>query len=322
MSTAIALQKKATIMNSPFSIQAYFQDSERKAEFENLVTLAFAEVRRIEDLLTDFRDSPFNQINKNAGLKPTQVSHEIFRLIEYAIEISQESAGAFDISFASVGQLWRQAKITGVVPAAHELERMKPWVNYKLIEMNPQTREVYLPHPDMRIGLGGVGKGYAVDQAFAMLIQGGLRNVMVNGAGDIRVASAADAIRPWKIAVRNPFAGRDTAMGYFPLSKGAVATSGDYERYFCLGDKKYHHVFDARSKEFTERVASVTLIAETALIADLYATTVMALGPEEGLAFLNRRKHVYGFVMTQDGQILKSDNFANNEVLSYVGNQF
>lgn len=250
------------------------------------------------------------------------VSHEIFKLIEYALEISRDSNGAFDISFASVGQLWRIAKATGVVPTAEDLQRVKPWVDYRLIQMNPITREVYLPHADMRIGLGGVGKGYAVDQAFSLLVHGGLQNVMVNGAGDIRMASAADALRPWKVSVRNPFADRQSAMGFFPMRQGAVATSGDYERYFCLGDKKYHHVFDARSKEFTERIASVTLIAETTLIADLYATTVMALGPEEGMAFLNRRKNVYGFIMTQDGQILKSDNFATNEGVSDVGDQF
>lgn len=318
MKTSQFIEKQAMLMGSPFTIQAYVNNDRPREEYLSLFDLAFAEIRRIEDLLTDFRDSRFNRINDCAGICPVKVSQEIFDLIELSLNVSKDSDGAFDISYAALGALWREAQKSGVLPTQAQIAAAKALVNYKLIELYPLTREVYLPQKGMRVGFGGVGKGYAVDRAFELLIQEGIDNVMVNGAGDIRLHAAENAPRPWRIGIRNPFAEKNHAMGFFELSSGAVATSGDYERFFRRNNKKYHHVIDPRSGEFTESVASVTLIAQNTLMADIYATTAMALGPEAGIAFLNRRRNVRGMMITQEGNILKTQNLITKEVHSHA----
>jgi len=308
MEPADLVQQQCTLMGSPFTIQAYVPRHGPRRPVAEWMRLAFGEIARIEDLLTDFRPSPFNEINAMAGIRPVKVCREIFDILERSLQISRDSDGAFDISYASVGLLWREAAKSGRPPSREALDRAKRFVDFRKIEMNPDTREVFLPHPEMKIGLGGIGKGYAVDQAFQLLRNFGLENFVVNGAGDIHAHASASAPRPWRIGIRNPFAERDVAMGHLQIRSGAVATSGDYERFFRHRGKKYHHVVDGRTGEITKKVSSVTIMASTTMTADVCATTAMALGPEEGLKFLERRRGLSGFLVTGDGAVLKTKN--------------
>jgi thiamine biosynthesis lipoprotein len=207
-----------------------------------------------------------------------------------------------------VGQLWRQAFQTSIPPAAEALQEKKHLVDFRKIVLDEQNSTVFLPEAGMRIGLGGVGKGYAVDRVYDLLLRLGLDNFLVNGAGDIRVHSSADAPRRWRLGIRNPLSGPDQAMGQILMARGAVATSGDYERYFKYRGKKYHHILDARTSEIREDVASVTIFAPTALAADVYATTAMALGLEDGEHFLKRRRDIHGFLVSSRGQVIRCDD--------------
>lgn len=309
------IQSQAFLMGSPFSILVYPPEDQDPEFVRSLIGLAFGEVRRIEDLLTDFRASSFNRINEMAGIAPVEVSPEIWSVLETAMRTSRDSNGAFDISYASVGHLWREAARRGEPPPPDQLQRARRWVDYRKIHMDPEKRTVFLPHSEMRIGLGGIGKGYAVDRAYEFLRSSGLENLCVNGAGDIRVHTASDAPRPWRVGVRNPLAERDTPMGLVELGHGAIATSGDYERFFRYRGEKYHHVFDGRTGDLTEDVVSVTVVAPMATTADLCATTTMALGPEEGIRFLNRRGNVSGFLVTKGGEIRTSSNWKKKEAV-------
>lgn len=308
MEPADLLQRQCILMGSPFSIQAYVPRHGPRKPVDAWIQLAFGEIARIEDLLTDFRPSPFNAINDMAGIRPVRVCSEIFDILELSLQISRDSEGAFDISYASIGRLWREAVKTGVHPSPEDLERAKRFVDFRKIEMDPVTQEVFLPHQEMKIGLGGIGKGYAVDQAFHFLRRLGLENFAVNGAGDIHVHSSASAPRPWRIGIRNPFAEKDVAMGQLQIRHGAVATSGDYERFFRHRGKKYHHVVDGRTGEITRGVTSVTIMAASTVTADVCATTAMVLGPEEGLKFLERKRGLSGFLVTTAGAVLKTKN--------------
>ncbi len=306
MEPADLVQRQCALMGSPFTIQAYVPRHGERRPVEEWIGLAFGEIARIEDLLTDFRPSPFNEINAMAGIRPVKICREIFDILELSLQISRDSDGAFDISYASIGLLWREAVKTGVPPSPEAVDRAKRFVDFRKIEMNPVTQEVFLPDKDMKIGLGGIGKGYAVDQAFHLLQRLGLENFAVNGAGDIHVHSSPSAPRPWRIGIRNPLADRDVAMGQLQIRHGAVATSGDYERFFRHRGKRYHHVVDGRTGEITQGVSSVTIMAATTVMADVCATTAMALGPEKGLKFLERRRGVSGFLVTADGAVLKT----------------
>ena len=300
------IESNCALMGSPFTIQVYAEKEKPIPLIKGLIQLAFGEIRRIENQLTDFKPSPFNHINEMAGKEPVHVSDEIWNVIEMALRISRDSQGAFDISTATIGHLWRRAMEEGSPPSQKTLQHAKAFVNFRHIQLDREKRTVYLPYPEMRIGLGGIGKGYAVDQAYDFLRKSGLENVCVNGAGDIRVHSAPDAPRPWRIGVRNPLAEKNHAMGLVNLSQGAIATSGDYERFFRYQGKKYHHIFDGRTGEMTEEVISATVLAPTATQADVMATTAMTLGRHAGIDYLKRHRHVSGFLVTQSGEVINA----------------
>jgi thiamine biosynthesis lipoprotein len=297
------LTLKRTLMGSPFSITAWpgGRGAFSRGGLRAAVETAYAEVLRVEDLLTDFRDSPLTRLNAAAGGPPVEVPEELFGLLEFALGVCRDSGGAFDVTYASVGALWREAFRTGVPPSDGEIERALALVGYSRVELDRARLTVRLPLPGMRIGLGSLGKAYGVDRAYRALRDLGLENFLVDGAGDLRLSSAPSAPRPWRVAIRNPFA-RDAAAGALLLRDGAVATSGDYERYFVHAGRRYHHIIDARTGRVRGDVASVTAVASTAVQANACTISAMALGPEEGAAFLARRRGAGGVIIAADGR--------------------
>lgn len=293
---------RRTCMGSPFEITVWPGGPAGAAEAA--VLTAYAELERVEGLLTDFRDSPLNAVNAAAGGAPVKVPEELFDLVASTLGICRDSGGAFDITYASVGALWREAFRTGVPPAGEKIAEALRLVGYSRIELDRAACTVRLPEKGMRIGLGSVGKGYGVDRAWRALKDLGLENFCVNGAGDLRVASSPAAPRPWRVAIKNPFAADGRAAGLLELRSGAVVTSGDYERFFVHRGKKYHHIIDARTGLTRGDVASVTVLASTAALANAYSISAMALGPEEGAAFLRRRRDASGVVVTASGAVL------------------
>lgn len=270
---------------------------------EAAILTAYAEVERVEDLITDFRDSPLNAVNAAAGGPPVKVGEELFHLVEFALGVCRDSDGAFDITYSAVGMLWREAFRTGIPPSDAAIDAALRLVGHAKVEMDRGAGTIRLPEKGMRIGLGSIGKGYGVDRAFRVLADMGMRNFCVNGAGDIRVSSAPGTPRPWRVAVKNPFSADERAAGMIELRRGAVATSGDYERYFVHDGRKYHHIIDARTGRVRGDIASVTVTASTAALANAYATSVMALGPEDGAEFLRRRREASGFLVSASGTV-------------------
>jgi thiamine biosynthesis lipoprotein len=290
-------------MGSPFSISVYADAADRYAAAA--AACAYDEIARVENLLTEFRSSPLSDINASAGIRPVRVPDELYRLIEFAQSAARDSNGAFDITSSAVGILWHGSWRSRKPPSADAISAARQFVDYRLVELRPQTQEVYLPYRNMRIGLGSIGKGYAVDKAFRVLRAAGYENICVNGAGDIRVYSAVDAPRPWRIGIRNPFAQNNCAAGSLIIARGAVATSGDYERCFTAQGKKYHHIMDGRSGGMRDDVASVTVAAGSAILANAYATTAMALGAEEGAVFLRRKRGIHACMITSSGSVIR-----------------
>ncbi|MDA8244323.1 MAG: FAD:protein FMN transferase [Elusimicrobia bacterium] len=301
------VSEKRTLMGSPFSITAYPGSGRRvltEEELQAAIATAYQEAARVEDLLTDFRDSPLNRVNAGAGGPPVPVPPELFDLLDFALGLCRDSAGAFDITFASAGMLWREAFRTGVPPSEAALDAALRLVDHSRVELDRNACTVRLPEKGMRIGLGSIGKGYGVDRAFRVLRDLGLENILVDGAGDIRLSSSPAAPRPWRVAIRNPFAADGRPAGFLDLRSGAVVTSGDYERFFVHGGRKYHHVLDARTGRVRDGVASVTVTASTAALANACSISAMALGPEEGEAFLRRRRDAGGVMILTSGRVL------------------
>lgn len=298
----VIISKK--LMGSPFAIKAYPENNKDNNFVRQAVELAFLEISRVESLLTDFKDSPFNKINDFAGIRPVKVTEEIFSLIDFSKKISQESEGAFDISYASVGAAWRKAFKSGIPPDEKEIQSARAFVDYRKIELNYDSFEVFLPLKGMKIGLGSIGKSYAVDSAFKFLRTKGLRSFLVNGAGDIRASSSSSAPRAWKVGIRNPFAGKNMTMGIINISAGAVATSGDYERFISHGGKKYHHIIDARSSSIRDDISSVTVFAHDTVNANAYSTAAMCMGAEDGARLLTKKDKLKGLIIVPSGKVI------------------
>lgn len=295
------------VMGSPFRIAAYPGGGRRvftEPELLAVINTAYAELGAVEDMLTDFRDSPLNRVNAGAGGPAVNVPPELFGLIEFALGACRDSGGAFDITFSAVGMLWREAFRTGVPPSDPAIDAALELVDHSLVELDRAACAVRLPRAGMRIGLGSIGKGYGVDRAFHVLRNFGIENFIVNGAGDIRLCSSPAAPRPWRVAIRNPFSSDDRAAGFLDLKNGAVVTSGDYERYFIHNGRKYHHIIDARTGRVRGDIASVTVAASTAVLANAYTISAMALGPAEGEAFLLRRRGAGGVIISSSGKVL------------------
>lgn len=305
------VQSTRKLMGGPFTVLAWTASEHEAQRVQWAIEAAFDEISLLEDKLTDFRPSPFNRINEMAGVSPVVVDKETFDLIERAINISKQTEGAFDISYASVGQLWRSARQSGVMPHTSEIEAKRAFVNYRLIQLDPQNLTVYLPHKEMKIGLGGIGKGHAVDRLYQILREQNISNFLVDGSGDVRVHSHKDAPRLWRLQVRNPFSeDQRKSMGMVQLANGAMATSGDYINYVKSTEKlerKFHHIIDPKLGFPTNEIVSCTIMAPTAIEADTIATSVIVMNLKTGMEYLNKESLV-GFVVTKDGAVHLSKN--------------
>jgi FAD:protein FMN transferase len=305
------IEVEQRLMGGTFVVRALSQRVLDEGRLRGEIDRAFNEIKRVEDLLTEFRDSPFDQINQMAGVSPVKVPAEIVELVKLSFSYSEATSGKFDISFATLSNLWKAAIKQKVAPAKDEILRVKSLVDWRKIELDERESTIYLPHKDMRMSLGGIGKGYAVDQAFMLLRDRGVENFYLNGAGDIRVHSRNDAKRSWHIGIRNPLSEDLSKMiGSLKLTNEAVATSGDYIRKYDFGNLTHHHIIDIQSGNSTNEIVSSTVIANTVLHADVLATSMVLLGVKCGLDMVNSRG-LMAFVVDQSGKVHLSKSFVS-----------
>jgi len=299
----VKIRRTFTAMGGIFDFMCFPQKGISEKDVLDSFERSIEEVWRVENKFTDFKESEFNQINVCAGLKPCKVDDEVMNLILETIEFSKKSNGVFDISFASIGHPWRMAKSIGRVLSEEDRENLSPLINYRNIEIDQENNTVFLPDKRMRIGMGGVGKGYAVDQAFNILKKSGLSNFYINGSGDIRVHAHLEAPRPWKIGIRNPFAREGgKSMGLVQLRNGAVATSGSYIHQVSNPDKKLdHHIIRPESGRSSSEIVSATVVADTCLEADVTGTILMNLNKNAAVSYMNDG-NIVGFFVDNHGR--------------------
>lgn len=298
------LSAERRLMGGRFLISGWVeQNREKQAEvFQRALDYA----QKLEQMLTDFQDSDFNLINKNAGIKKVSVSPEIMEVIQLSLAYSQKSNGAFDISYASVGHIWRAARKAQRMPNPLEITRARAYIDYKKIEVDPQLMSVYLPDERMKIGLGGIGKGFIIDKVFEFLRGSECENFMINGSGDVRVHSGKRAPRPWRLGLQNPFDPQgEKKIGWLTLSQGSVATSGDYVHFISEDQQKHHHILDPQTGHAKIDLASVTVLADKAVEADTQATIMMILGKQLALNYANEHR-LKAVLVDTDGHVFFS----------------
>jgi len=276
---------------------------------EKAIDTAVSEVERIEALLSTFKDSSeTNLINQNAGIKPIEVGDEILQLIQRSIKISDLTQGAFDITYGSIDtSLWNfDVKMTSLPDEKTALKSVH-LINYKNIALDTANLTVLLKMRGMRIGFGGIGKGYAADRAKQVLQEIGIESGIVNAAGDLITWGTQPNGQPWTIGIADPDQ-RAKAFSALNISDMAIATSGNYEKYATVNGKKYSHTIDPKTGLPVSGIKSVSILCKSAELADALATPVMVMGVKIGLNLINQLQQVACVIVDDADQIHTSNN--------------
>lgn len=277
---------------------------------DDCIDAAVLEIQRIERLLTTFSDSSqTNQINREAGIRPVVVDREVFDLIARSVRISQLTQGAFDITYGSLDKsLWNFDRNMTSLPDPLAAKRMVRLIDYRNIILDFDRCEVMLKHKGMRIGFGGIGKGYAADRAKKILIDKSVTNGVVNASGDLTVWGSRENGEPWTIGIADP--NTKHPFSYLPLTNLSVATSGSYEKFVVINGKRYSHTIDPRTGLPASGVKSVTVISPYAELSDAMATPVAVMGVKAGLNMVNQIKGVECIVIDDNDRLYTSNNIS------------
>ncbi|MCP9757532.1 FAD:protein FMN transferase [Lacihabitans sp. CCS-44] len=283
--------------------------ADNSTQGELLIDEAVSEIQRIESLLTTFSEnSQTNQINENAGIKAVKVDLEVFELIERAQRISELTDGAFDLSYGSLDkQFWNFDKAMTQIPDPKTAEEKVKLINFKNIILDKTARTVFLKEKGMRIGFGGIGKGYAADRAANLLKNKGVKTGIVNASGDLITWGNQPNGKPWTISLAHPDQPTQ-AFSELNISNLAVATSGNYEKFVVIDGKKYSHTINPKTGYPISGIKSVSIICPIAELADALATPVTIMGVEAGLNLINQLKGVECVIIDDHNHVYKSDN--------------
>jgi thiamine biosynthesis lipoprotein len=282
-------------MGTRFKIILYARD---EAAAKLAVKAAFQRIADLDDIMSDYRStSELMRLCQKAGGDPIPVSEDLFRVLEKSQEIAKLSDGAFDVTVGPVVRLWRQARRAHERPDPKALDAARELVGYKNVHLDAKKQTVQLLKPDMRLDLGGIGKGYAADAALTTLKEHGITQALVAASGDIAVSGAPPGTDGWTIGIA-PLLDPDVKPNrYLLLHDVAVSTSGDSEQYLEINGRRYSHIVDPRTGIGLEERMSVTVVAPHGVIADPMTKVVSVLGPERGLAIINTMDNVAALVV-------------------------
>lgn len=273
------------------------------------INAAIAEVQRIENLLTTFSDlSQTSLINAHAGLSPVKVEEEVINLIERSIRVSEITDGAFDITYGSIDKrLWNFDPDMTSLPDEATAQKSVGLIDYRNVILNKEKSTVFLKNNGMRIGFGGIGKGYAADKAKLVLQKLGIKSGIVNAAGDLITWGTQASGHPWTVGIADPEQ-TDRPFSALKISDMAIATSGSYEKFATINGKRYSHTIDPKTGLPVSGVKSVSIICPSAELADALATPVVVMGVKIGLELINQIKQVACIVIDDNDRVYTSDN--------------
>jgi thiamine biosynthesis lipoprotein len=275
------------------------------------------EFDRLDDLMSTWREgSDILRLNAAAGDHPVSVSPEVREALTVAHQVSDWTGGAFDVTFGVLSGLWKfdYQDQGAVIPDRSEVLKRLPLINYRDLELDDQAGTAFLRRKGMRVNLGGIGKGYAVDRAVGILRGRGFRNFMIQAGGDMYVAGRRGD-RPWRLGIRDPRGPANRSFAELDLSDGTFSTSGDYERFFMKNGRRYSHIIDLSRGEPARLCRSVTLVTDRAVIADALAKGVFILGPDAGMALVERLKNVEAVIVSARNEVVISPGLKNRLVV-------
>lgn len=271
--------------------------------------LAIAEIRRIEKLLTTFRDdSQTNKVNRMAGTSPVKIDQEVFDLIKRSLAISSITDGAFDISYGSVDKtLWNFDRTMTRLPDASTAKAMVRLIDYRNIILDQSNTTVFLKNKGMRIGFGGIGKGYAAEKAKQVLITAGVASGIVNASGDLAAWGLQPNGQEWTIGISDPDQASQP-FSYLSITNKAIATSGSYEKFVMIDGKRYSHTINPKTGLPVSGIKSVSIISSNAELSDALATPVTVMGVSAGLNLVNQLPNVACVIIDDENKLYTSKN--------------
>jgi thiamine biosynthesis lipoprotein len=267
----------------------------------------FAEFDRLEGLLSVWREgSDVLRINAAAGQQPVPVHDDTRRVLAAARRLSETTDGTFDITFGALADVWKfDHDQDGRVPTAEEIAARLPLVDFRRVRIDDGPGTAAIDRPGMRVHLGGIGKGFAVDRAVAMLRAAGLRDFLVQAGGDM-YAGGANGDVAWRLGIQDPRGAGGESFAVLDLTDATFSTSGDYERFFEKDGVRYHHILDPRTGQPARGTRSVTVVTATATLAEGLSKGVFILGPERGMALVERLPDAEAVIVTEDNRVLVS----------------
>lgn len=298
-------RKKVPLMGSFFEFILVAPNDEA-AETWGLIEYCIAEAKRIEILISEWiPTSEISKINQAAGKKAVKVQQEVYELLQRSVAISQLTQGAFDITFLAYYEYWKFDQ-TQIFPFdTTQIKQLSNYVDYQKIELLPNY-EVKLP-ANMKIGLGGIGQGYAVDRIKDLLLAKGVTNFVINSSGDVYAQGHRLDGSPWKVGLTSPL-DKNKIVKWLPVENFAVVTSGTSEKNFEYQNIIYSHIINTQTGFPIEGLQSVTVMSNFTEIADALATSILILGTEIGLDLVNQMPQTHCIIIDKDQNIHYSDD--------------
>ncbi|MDD3269283.1 MAG: FAD:protein FMN transferase [Syntrophomonadaceae bacterium] len=280
------------IMDTLIRIRVFSSDPESGAK---ALDEAFAEFARIGNLSDKFAEKNLSEpeisdvyrVNKYAGIKAVKVSEDTLAMLEKSQYFADVSNGAFDVTVGPVMDLWGFGQAQYHLPSDRELKQKLTLVGYMRIVINKQQKTVFLPQKGMSIDLGGIAKGYATDRAAQKLRQMGIKSAIINAGGNIYALGSKPDNSSWLAGIQDPRE-KSRLAAIIKVNDTAVVSSGDYERYFISKGIRYHHILDPSAGKPARKAISTTIVAPSAADADVLSTALFVLGPEKGMALLEK----------------------------------
>lgn len=301
------LRKRTTLlMGGRFDITIVAKDS---VLAEQNIDIVIAEITRIENLISDWKPtSQVSEVNQNAGIRPVKVDREVFELTQKAIQFSEITHGAFDISFAAMDKIWKFDGSMTEMPSAEAIKKSVEKVGYKNIILDSVQSTIFLKQKDMKIGFGALGEGYTTDKCRDMMLAKGIQAGIINGSGDMSTWGTQPNGKAWNIGITNPF-NAEKLVAVVPIHNGAVTTSGSYEKFVVFDGQRYSHIINPATGYPATGLCSVTVFGPDAETANGLSTSLMVLGKTTGLILLKKYPDYSCIMISDDGKVVKSKNF-------------
>jgi thiamine biosynthesis lipoprotein len=309
------VERSQVVMGSTLTVAAWTDDeSAALSAFEAV----FAEFDRLDGRLSVWTaGSDVVRLNAAAGARPVPIGDDLRTVLAAAAEAYATTDGAFDITFGALAEVWKfDHDQDNRVPTRADIDARRPLIDFRAVTVDRPPGTAFIERPGVRIHLGGIGKGYAVDRAAGILRRLGISNFMIQSGGDLYVGGLRDGHR-WRLGIQDPRGDAGDSFASLDLTDRTLSTSGDYERFFVKDGVRYHHLIDTRTGEPARLCRSVSIVAKTALQADWLSTGVFVLGPERGLALVEKLPDVEVVIVTADNRVVVSSGLRQRVTLRH-----